>query len=447
MRLSAALSTPYLPANSSVRLVGVLVTVTDVPSATLPIRLVVIVDKSESMMLPMITQEQLEELRRRGVLRQTTRDGIPVWEYSGEYVPELAQAPRGIDFVKEALRQVMERLTDADEFALVAFASLAQTVIPISSGATRRSILRELETLEGLDLGTETRLSSGLREALSQIEHAPSDGIVNRIAILTDGFAQDDSACYIIATQSSEKGIGISTLGVSAQFNDELMTGLADRTGGNAEWVADPSQIPQAMAQEFERTRKVGAPQAQLLLKLSQGVEVRRAYKVQPVLAPVPAQIVSERTVALQLGDLIVGQTAQILIELLAPPRPEGAFRLAQAIPQWRTRAKWQQGTPVDILATYTTDTRKAAFVDPTVARAMEAVTAADLQTRALRELQAGQVLSATKKLEAAATRLLNLGERDKAQQTIELAKRLQQGEQVTPEQTKRLRYQTRRLG
>jgi hypothetical protein len=48
--------------------------------------------------------------------------------------------------------------------------------------------------------------------------------------------------------------------------------------------------------------------------------------------------------------------------------------------------------------------------------------------------------------LEAAATRLLNLGEREKAQETINLAKRLQRGEQVMPEQTKRLRYQTRRL-
>jgi Ca-activated chloride channel family protein len=76
----------------------------------------------------------------------------------------------------------------------------------------------------------------------------------------------------------------------------------------------------------------------------------------------------------------------------------------------------------------------------------MEMVTAAELQTRALRDLQAGQVGSATKKLEAAATRLLNLGERERAQETIKLAQSLQKGEQVSPEQTKRLRYQTRRL-
>lgn len=447
MRLTANLGTPYLPANASVRLVGVFITITDIPSVSLPLRLIAIVDKSESMMLPMVTQEQLEELRRRGILRQTVRDGITVWEYSGERVPELESAPRGIDFVKDALRQVVERLTDTDEFALVAFASSTQTVIPLSGGAQRRIILRELEALETLELGKETQLSAGLKEALAQLQYAPTDGIVNRIVVLTDGFAQDEKDCYTVAAQASAQGIAISTLGLGAQFNDELMTSLADRTGGNAEWVPDPSQIPFAMAKEFDHARQVGAPQAQILLKLSQGVEVRRAYKVQPVLAPIPAQAVAERTVGLQLGDLTAGQTVQVLVELLAPPRPEGTFRLAQAVPQWRTKTGWQQGSPLDILATYTTDAQKASFIDPTVARAMEMVTTADLQTRALRELQEGQVASATKKLEAAATRLLNLGEHDKAQQTIDLAKRLQQGEQVSPEQTKRLRYQTRKLG
>jgi len=446
MRIQGVIGTPYLPASSSVRLVGVLVTVSDIPSVALPLRLLVVVDKSESMMLPMITQEQLEALKRRGVLRQTVRDGVTVWEYSGAYAPELENAPRGIDFVKDALRQIVERLTDADEFALVAFASNAKTVIPLSSGRYRREVIRQLDNLETLELGTETRLSIGLKEAMAQIQGTTADGVVNRIVILTDGFAQDESDCHMVAAQAASLGVSISTIGLGAQFNDELMTSLADRTGGNAEWVPDPTQIPQAMAREFEQARKVGAPQAQLLLQLSQGVEVRRAYKIQPVLAPSPAQVVGERTVALQLGDLVSGQTAQVLIELLAPPRPEGVFRLASIRPQWRMKTGWQQGSPIDIIVTYTTDAQKFFFVDPQVARAMEMVTAVELQTRALRDLQAGQVGSATKKLEAAATRLLNLGERERAQETIKLAQSLQKGEQVSPEQTKRLRYQTRRL-
>jgi len=446
MRLEVQLSTPFLPAQTSVRLVGALVTIADIPAATAPLRLLVVVDKSESMMLPMVTQEQLEELRRRGVVRQTVRDGVTVWEYSGAPVPELLNAPRGIDFVKDALRQVVERLSDADEFALIAFASHAQTVIPLSSARQRRTLLRELERLETLQLGQETRLSAGLQEALAQLGAMPTEGFVNRIVVLTDGFAQDANDCYTVATQASARGVAISTLGLGGQFNDELMTGLADRTGGNAEWVPDPSRIPEAMAQEFERARQVGAPQAQLVLTISQGVEIRCAYRIMPSLTPAPAQVVGERTIAIQLGDLVAGHWAQVLVELLAPPRPVGTFRLAQTFLRWRTATGWQQSPPTDLIVTYTTDATQVAVVNPAVARAMEMVTAAELQTRALRDLQQGDVAGATKRLEAAATRLLNLGEKEKAQETINLAQRLQRGEQITPEQTKRLRYQTRRL-
>jgi Ca-activated chloride channel family protein len=246
MRLEVQLSTPFLPAQTSVRLVGALVTIADIPATTAPLRLLVVVDKSESMMLPMVTQEQLEELRRRGALRQTVRDGVTVWEYSGAPVPELLNAPRGIDFVKDALRQVVERLSDADEFALIAFASHAQTVIPLSSARQRRTLLGELERLEMLELGQETRLSAGLQEALAQLGAMPTEGFVNRIVVLTDGFAQDANDCYTVAAQASARGVAISTLGLGAQFNDELMTGLADRTGGNAEWVPDPVPHPRS---------------------------------------------------------------------------------------------------------------------------------------------------------------------------------------------------------
>lgn len=447
MRLSVTIGTPYLPADERVRLVGLLIRLFDIPSISLPLRLIVVVDKSESMMLPMVTQELLEKLKRQGVIRQAVRDGITVWEYSGARVPELEKAPRGVDFVKEALKQIVERLKDDDEFALIAFATYAQTVIPLRGGRGRREVLERLDIIETLDVGKETRLSAGLQEALMCLTSSPPDGRVSRIVVLTDGFAQDETDCHTVAAQVAEIGASISTLGVSAQFNDELMMSLADETGGNAEWVPDPSQIPEAMRKEFERARKVGAPQTRLTLKLVQGVEVRRAYKIRPILAPIPAQVVAERVVALKVGDLTREGETEILIELLAPPRPEGAFRLATLQAEWRTRTGQQETPPHDVLVTYTKDTEKVKSIDPRVAKAMEAMTAANLQTRALRELERGDIAAATKKLEAAATRLSNIGEHQKARQTLELTMRLQRGERVSPEQTKRLRYQTRRLG
>jgi len=123
-----------------------------------------------------------------------------------------------------------------------------------------------------------------------------------------------------------------------------------------------------------------------------------------PSLTPAPAQVIGERTIAVQLGDLVAGQWAQVLVELLAPPRPVGTFRLAQTFLRWRTATGWQQSPPTALIVTYTTDATQVAVVNPAVARAMEMVTAAELQTRALRDLQQGDVAGATKRLEAAAT-------------------------------------------
>jgi len=73
-------------------------------------------------------------------------------------------------------------------------------------------------------------------------------------------------------------------------------------------------------------------------------------------------------------------------------------------------------------------------------------VTAHKLQTRALSEAEAGNVVGATQKLRAAATRLLELGEEDLAQTALEEAERLEKGEGLSAGGTKKLRYETRKL-
>jgi Ca-activated chloride channel family protein len=76
----------------------------------------------------------------------------------------------------------------------------------------------------------------------------------------------------------------------------------------------------------------------------------------------------------------------------------------------------------------------------------VEKVTAFKLQTRALSEAEAGNTAGATQKLRAAATRLLDLGELDLARKAEEQAAQLEQGQAMSAETQKELRYATRRL-
>jgi Ca-activated chloride channel family protein len=83
---------------------------------------------------------------------------------------------------------------------------------------------------------------------------------------------------------------------------------------------------------------------------------------------------------------------------------------------------------------------------NPYVMNIVEKVTAHKLQTRALDEAAVGNIVGATQKLRAAATRLLDLGEQDLAQTAMDEAERLEQGENLSSRGTKKLRYETRKL-
>ncbi|HID05556.1 MAG TPA: VWA domain-containing protein, partial [Armatimonadetes bacterium] len=76
----------------------------------------------------------------------------------------------------------------------------------------------------------------------------------------------------------------------------------------------------------------------------------------------------------------------------------------------------------------------------------IEKVTAHKLQTRALDEAAMGNVVAATQKLRAAATRLLDMGETELAQTALREAERLERGGQMSAAGTKKLRYETRKL-
>jgi len=93
----------------------------------------------------------------------------------------------------------------------------------------------------------------------------------------------------------------------------------------------------------------------------------------------------------------------------------------------------------------YSTSKRKDE-PNPVVMNTVERVTAYALQTRALEDLAGGNVVAATQKLRAAATRLLTVGETVLAEAVQAEAARLANSGEVSAESAKEIRYATRRL-
>jgi hypothetical protein len=446
-----------IPANSAVRLAYLLIEIhpsassggafEDAPSA-LPVNIAFVVDKSDSMCIPILSQEQFEELARMGAVSETTVDGVAVWHFENVPASHKINAPRNVDFVKRALHSALEKLAPRDRFSLVAFAREARVLIQQESGQNKRALLKVIDQLEDLQLGNETFMAAGMAQGYEQVQHSFSREMVNRMIVLTDGFTLDAPQCQFLAQQAAQAGISISTLGLGVEFNEELLIALADSSGGNAYFIRDPAEIPDAFDRELSGVQNVVLRDLNLKLRLMHGTELRRAHRVKPIIADLGALPLSaDRSLDLPLGELSRGGEIALLFELLAPPRPPGTYQLAHLIVEYNQPSLGLQGQKIrqDCIIHYEGNGVNAP-VNPRVMNIVEKVSAFKLQTRALEDAARGDVAGATQKLKAAATRLINMGEQDLAQAALNEAANLEQRGQMSAAGTKRLRYDTRRL-
>jgi hypothetical protein len=426
--LTCTINTPALPITDSQRLVYLLVEVSGqndsavlAASLTCPVNLALVVDVSESMHIRVATDEQFQELARAGLLQEVLVDGVPAWQSTDIPDEVLTRLPRKIDRVKDALWAAVEQLRPADRFSLVAFAGRATTLIPNTGGSERRRLLDVVNRLDELQLGDDTYIGQGMALGLEELRRDPVDGLADRMFVLTDGFTLDEKECRKWAISARQARIPISTLGLGGEFNEELMIPIADQTGGEAYLLEKPEDIPAVFAQELQRAQAVRYRNLELKLRPSQGVKVRAAYRVRPSIAPLEP-VGEGGSYSFPLGDLVAGEEPALLLELIVPPRPAGVYRLTQTLlacddPAGSLGLKTRADVVVEYAAslTVTPDPVQAAQQAPQVMRVVEALSAYKLQRRARADLEAGDVAGATRKLRAAATRLLDMGKEELA--------------------------------
>ncbi len=448
LKLTHIINVPHLPVTEKPRLVYLLLEANgEAEDDTLPVNMVIVVDVSESMHVRLATEAQFEELARMGALQEVLVDGVPAWQSAD--IPEQAMAhlPRKIDRVKDALQAAVERLRPGDHFAVIAFAGHAITLVPSTSGGDKRRLLDVLDDLDSLQLGDDTYIGRGMASGFEELQRGASPGLANRFLVLTDGFTLDENDCRNWAVRARQIHVPISTMGLGGEFNEELMIPIADQTGGEAYLLEDPGEIPVAFAEEMQRAQAVRYRNLELKLRPSQGVEVRAAYRVRPSIAPLKT-VNDGGSYSFPLGDLVAGEKPALLLELIAPPRAAGTYRLAEALLGCEDPTGGVIGlkTRADIVVEYTPDVGGTAKFDPQVMKIVEALSAYKLQRGAQTDIEAGNVDGATRKLRVAATRLLDMGKEELAAEMEQQAAELEEHGQADPQRTKRLRYETRKL-
>lgn len=346
--------------------------------------------------------------------------------------------------MKDATKRLIDTLTPQDVVSIVLFDDQTEVLLPAAAVADKDALKAQVDRIE--EAGG-TAMSGGMQAGQAELRKNQTADRVSVMLLLTDGQTWgDEDRCRALAQELAKSGVRITALGLGAEWNEKLLDDLAEATGGSSDYVADPAQITSFFQRAVRTAQGTVAQDARLLLRLARDVTPRAVHRVMPVIANLGYQPIGQNEVAVRLGNLEAGEPASVLIDLMIGPRAAGSFRLAQAELHYTPLGgSSEQVIKQDLLLDFAADETAAKF-DPRVMNLAEKVTAFKLQTRALSEVEAGNIAGATQKLRAAATRLLDLGELDLARKAEEQAAQLDQGQAISAESQKELRYATRRL-
>ena len=230
-----------------------------------------------------------------------------------------------IEHARAAVRELISQLSPDDRFALVSYASHAEQVISLSP-ATAEAKQRWRGTVAGIRPGGGTNMSGGLEQAVS-ITAGPSAGHARRLILISDGLANEGDPTVEglsrRAASAAQHEAVVSTVGVGADFNEFLMSAVADAGTGNYYYLNDVERLAQVFADELGATRETVASAVTIAVDAGPGIEVVDA-------AGYPLERIDGKTV-FRPGSLFSGQERRIWMTLKVPngtvgDRPLGSF-------------------------------------------------------------------------------------------------------------------------
>lgn len=185
-----------------------------------------------------------------------------------------------LNYGKQALRELIQRLGDDDRLGLVTYESRAEVAIELADVARgqRQDWLRVVDQLQ---TAGGTNMSAGLDVALAQIAYAHKHGNAARILLLSDGLANEGDATpgglAARAARASQSEFVLSTIGIGADFDERMMTSLARAGTGAFYYLAKLAVLPEFVSAELRTASETYAQNAQIELELEPGVSLSDA--------------------------------------------------------------------------------------------------------------------------------------------------------------------------
>jgi Ca-activated chloride channel family protein len=317
---------------------------------------------------------------------------------------------RRLEFVVEAVKFLARSVAPQDKVAVVAFADKAQVIVHPDQIHNSNAVRQALDDLDLLEIGGGTQMALGMRAGIDEVKRNLEPNRLNRVLVLTDGQTYEETACIDLASQNRDQ-MSFSTMGVGAEFNEKLLQRIAQDSHGKYHFIGDSSEIPGIFDDELQGLRGVTVRNGRIEVTLSQGVQVREAFRASPEIYGLGTPLVGDdRHINYEIGDLELGIPGSVLLTLVLPPRRPGPVRIGQAAFRFDVPGEGERTVNTDITIEYTLDRTMTSKRSGRVMNLVDQVSIAKLQSKAEEELKAGNVDRATRLLSNAIQGTQRLG-------------------------------------
>jgi Ca-activated chloride channel homolog len=186
----------------------------------------------------------------------------------------------GGDKIAAAKQAALETLRALDADDLITFISYDDDVAVHASRQPVKSSAGVKRAMLALTPGGGTALGPALEEGLKILGGARrSPEMLAHVLLLSDGLANSgESSPEVLAGWTSAAfagGVAVSTLGVGLDYNEDLMTKIADAGGGRYHFIEDSDQVSAVVAEEFAGLVSTVARGVTLAVAPGPGIEVR----------------------------------------------------------------------------------------------------------------------------------------------------------------------------
>jgi Ca-activated chloride channel family protein len=346
-----------------------------------------------------------------------------------------------MDVVKAAAIQVLRNLRQQDILSVVAFSDRAEVIIPAAYHQDRMRLEAKIQMIQPSGA---TEMYQGLELGVKEVYRSLDSKRVNHIILLTDGHTYgDEQQCLELAQRLAEHKIGVSCMGIGKEWNDIFLEALSTRTGGSTAYIAQPGDIKRLLLEKFDALTQTFAEDVTLQMSPVEGAELAYAFR----LYPEPSTIMLENQ--LHLGAILQDSATSVLFEYIIQPKAvkSDSVTILNGMLKVSISSHPSPVPPLKIhLQRPVSNSPEVEPPPPKIVQALSRLMLYRMQERARKEIEKGNIDTATRQLQTLASNLLAQGERSLAQTILLEVNNLQHKNTLSEEGGKKIKYGTRAL-